>query len=98
MKRFILMLAVVMLAVLGVNAQTEKTLKGKLTNVQMNNNNYADVEGVTFILTDNGDGTGTLVHLLQQIAQHQRQSKQQNAAGDGAFGQTTLHCFRFPFL
>ena len=41
MKRFILMLAVVMLAVLGVNAQTEKTLKGKLTNVQMNNNNYA---------------------------------------------------------
>ena len=39
------MLAVVMLAVLGVNAQTEKTLKGKLTNVQMNNNNYADVEG-----------------------------------------------------
>lgn len=60
MKRFILMLAVVMLAVLGVNAQTEKTLKGKLTNVQMNNNNYADVEGVTFILTDNGDGTGTL--------------------------------------
>ena len=47
MKRFILMLAVVMLAVLGVNAQTEKTLKGKLTNVQMNNNNYADVEGVT---------------------------------------------------
>ena len=39
-----------------------------------------------------------VVHLLQQIAQHQRQSKQQNAAGDGAFGQTTLHCFRFSFL
>ena len=34
----------------------------------------------------------------KQIGQHQRQSKQQNAAGDGAFGQTTLHCFRFSFL
>ena len=39
-----------------------------------------------------------VIHLLQQIAQHQRQGKQQNAAGDGTFCQTTLHCFRFSFL
>ena len=36
-------------------------------------------------------GIGDVVHLLQQVAEHQRQSKQQDALCNGAFGKTALH-------
>ena len=36
-------------------------------------------------------GVGDVVHLLQQVAEHQRQSKQQDALCNGAFGKTALH-------
>lgn len=66
MKKILFLLSFFVLNLLGVmnvSAQSQTVLTGKLTNVTMNNNDYADVTNVSFLLIDNGDGTGTLMSL-----------------------------------
>lgn len=66
MKKILFLLSFFVLNLLGVmnvSAQSQTVLTGKLTNVTMNNNDYADVTNVSFLLIDNGDGTGTLFGL-----------------------------------
>ena len=66
MKKYLVMLMFALMNILGVvgdNAQSQTTLTGKLTNVTMNGKTYADVENVSFLLVDNGDGTGILMSL-----------------------------------
>ena len=66
MKKYLVMLMFALmniLGVVGVNAQSQTTLTGKLTNVTMNSKSYDDVENVSFLLIDNGDGTGQLMSL-----------------------------------
>lgn len=36
-------------------------------------------------------GIGNVIHLLQEVAAHQRQGKQQHIAGNGPLGKTALH-------
>lgn len=66
MKKYLVMLMFALMNILGVvgaNAQSQTTLTGKLTNVTMNGKSYNDVENVSFLLIDNGDGTGQLMSL-----------------------------------
>lgn len=66
MKKVLFFFAFMLASIIGAvnaSAQSSTTLTGKLTNVTMNDSVYADVENVSFLLVDNGDGTGTLMSL-----------------------------------
>lgn len=65
MKKVFLFMLILMsvFTVTTVRAQSTTVLTGKLTNVTMNSKTYNDVENVSFLLIDNGDGTGTLTTM-----------------------------------
>lgn len=66
MKKVLLFFAFMVASIVGAvnaSAQSTTTLTGKLIDVTMNEKHYSDVENVSFLFVDYGNGTGTLTSL-----------------------------------